>query len=151
MLGSRWVSKRAGGALGQAAENALAKIAAVLPKDLREQLDATNLLAGPGEPQQRPEADLTVIRLAIRREHILQIAYEDAAGRTTARSIWPFALGFFDKVRVISAWCELRQDYRHFRTDRILSLEETGKRYPRRRQVMMKEWWELLKTRTDVD
>lgn len=151
VLGSRWVSKRAGGALGQAAENALAKIAAVLPKDLREQLDATNLLAGPGEPPQRPEADLTVIRLAIRREHILQIAYEDAAGRTTARNIWPFALGFFDKVGVISAWCELRQDYRHFRTDRILSLEETGKRYPRRRQVMMKDWWELLKTRTEVN
>lgn len=151
VLGSRWVSKRAGGPLGQAAENALAKIAAVLPKDLREQLDTTNLLAGPGERQQRPEADLTVIRLAIRREHILKIAYEDAAGHATARSIWPFALGFFDKARVISAWCELRQDYRHFRTDRILNLEETGKRYPRRRQVMMKEWWERLKARTDVD
>ncbi|WP_430514153.1 helix-turn-helix transcriptional regulator [Pannonibacter phragmitetus] len=151
VLGSRWVSKRAGGPLGQAAENALAKIAAVLPKDLREQLDTTNLLAGPGERQQRPEADLTVIRLAIRREHILKIAYEDAAGHATARSIWPFALGFFDKARVISAWCELRQDYRHFRTDRILNLEETGKRYPRRRQVMMKEWWERLKARTDAD
>ncbi|MEH0070595.1 YafY family protein [Pannonibacter sp. Pt2-lr] len=154
VLGSRWVSRRAGGSLGQAAENALAKIAAVLPKDLREQLDATNLLAGPGEPpqqQQRPEADLTVIRLAIRREHVLQIAYEDAAGRATARSIWPFALGFFDKARVISAWCELRQDYRHFRTDRILSLEQTGKRYPRRRQVMMKEWWALLENRTNAD
>lgn len=153
VLGSRWVSRRAGGTLGQAAENALAKIAAVLPKDLREQLDATNLLAGPGEPpqQHRPEADLTVIRLAIRREHILQISYEDAAGRATARSIWPFALGFFDKARVISAWCELRQDYRHFRTDRILNLEETGKRYPRRRQVMMKEWWEQLEARTNAD
>ena len=38
------------------------------------------------------------------------------------------------------AWCELRQSFRHFRTDRILALTAGDTRYPRRRQAMLKEW-----------
>src|SRR6266705_6358930 len=38
VLGSRWVSERADDPLGQAARNALVKIAAVLPDDLKENL-----------------------------------------------------------------------------------------------------------------
>ncbi|TIS83313.1 MAG: WYL domain-containing protein, partial [Mesorhizobium sp.] len=56
------------------------------------------------------------------------------------RMVWPFALGFFDKVRVMVAWCELRQDFRHFRADRMADLTATEIRYPRRRQAMLKEW-----------
>ena len=50
------------------------------------------------------------------------------------------ALAFFDHVRIIVAWCELRADYRSFRADRIHRLEATPERYPRRRQVMLREW-----------
>ncbi len=57
--------------------------------------------------------------------------------------IWPFALGFFDQVRMVVAWCELRQGFRHFRTDRILELAAIEARYPRRRQVLLKEWREM--------
>jgi predicted DNA-binding transcriptional regulator YafY len=41
---------------------------------------------------------------------------------------------------VLAAWCELRQDFRHFRTDRIVRLRATEKRYPRRRRALMQEW-----------
>lgn len=146
VLGSRWVSKRAGGPLGKAAENALAKIASVLPKDLREQLDATNLLVGPGDPVVDGEVHLSAIRLAIRKERKLELSYTDEAGRTSERTIWPFALGFFDRVRVVVAWCELRDDFRHFRADRIAGLSETDQRYPRRKAVLLKEWRELDRT-----
>ncbi|MGH7122953.1 MAG: WYL domain-containing protein, partial [Stellaceae bacterium] len=54
--------------------------------------------------------------------------------------VWPFALGFFDRARVVAAWCELRQGYRHFRTDRIAALTLSERRYPRRRQTLLKEW-----------
>ncbi|MBP0656706.1 WYL domain-containing protein, partial [Mycobacterium tuberculosis] len=56
--------------------------------------------------------------------------------------VWPFALGFLDKVRMLVAWCELRQDFRHFRTDRIIAATVTDDRYPRRRQVLLKDWRE---------
>ena len=62
-------------------------------------------------------------------------AYRDNNGADSRRTIWPFALSFFEKVRVVVAWCELREDYRHFRTDRIVVLNMTEKRYPRRRQA----------------
>ena len=139
VLGSRWVAKQPDNRLSRAAADALAKIAAVLPDDLREDLDASTLLVGP-----RVEAsegiDLGAVRQAIRDERKLAILYNDAAGAGSERVVWPFALGFFDKVRVMVAWCEMRQGFRHFRTDRIARLDITGTRYPRRRQTLLKEW-----------
>jgi predicted DNA-binding transcriptional regulator YafY len=139
-LGSRWVSERADGALGAAARNALAKIGAVLPDDLRDDLQASSLLIGPGDPIAAGDADLATIRGAIRRERKLTIAYADGGGSRTCRTIWPFALAFFDRVRVVVAWCELRRGFRHFRTDRIVALHDTADRYARRRAALLKDW-----------
>ncbi|MFL7900526.1 helix-turn-helix transcriptional regulator [Azospirillum argentinense] len=141
-LGIRWVADRADGALGAAAQNALAKIAAVLPPDLRDRMDASALLVGPGEPIVGDGVDLAVVRRAIRSERKLSIAYRDRDGAATERTVWPFALGFFDRLRVMVAWCELRGAIRHFRADRIVSATALEARYPRRRQALLKEWRE---------
>ncbi|MBU1175508.1 MAG: YafY family transcriptional regulator [Alphaproteobacteria bacterium] len=140
VLGSKWVADRADSRLGAAANQALAKIGAVLPRDLRDQLETNGLYIAPGRPIEAGTIDLGVIRQAIRREHKLEIDYADAEGRPSKRTIWPFVVGFFDQVRVIGAWCELRDDYRHFRADRIRAVVETGKRYPRRRQALIADW-----------
>ncbi len=142
VLGSRWVADRGDARLGAAARNALAKIAAVLPADLRDELDASALLVGPGAAIAAGDAELAAIREAIRGERKLAIAYLDRDAVETRRTIWPFALGFFDRARVVVAWCELRHAFRHFRTDRIAALTATGSRYPRRRQALLKEWRE---------
>ena len=134
------MSERGDHRLAAAGRNALAKIAAVLPEDMKEELDTASLLVGPGEPVIAGDVDLATIRQAIRSERKLILCYRDTEGRETERTVWPFALGFFDRVRVLAAWCELRQDYRHFRADRIAGLTVTDTRYPRRRQVMLKEW-----------
>ena len=139
VLGSRWVAKQPDTRLSAAATNALVKIAAVLPDDLREDLDATALLVGPSA-KATEGIDLGLVRQAIRDERKLGFLYRDAGGAASERTVWPFALGFFDKVRVVVAWCEMRQDFRHFRADRIVELKATDKRYPRRRQVLLKEW-----------
>jgi len=139
VLGSRWVAKQPDRRLSAAAANALAKIAAVLPDDLREDLDASTLLVGP--PVEAIEGiDLGLVRQAIRNERKLAFLYRDAGGSASQRIVWPFALGFFDKVRVVVAWCEMRQDFRHFRADRISGLNTIDTRYPRRRLVLLKEW-----------
>ena len=143
VLGSRWVAERGDARLGSAARNALAKIAAVLPSELRDALDASALLVGPGEPIAAGDLELPAIRQAIRSERKLDISYRDLKGAESARTIWPFALGFFDHVRVLVAWCELRQTFRHFRADRISALSISEQRYPRRRQVLLKEWREI--------
>ncbi len=140
VLGSRWVADRADTPLGVAARDALAKIAAVLPPDLRDDLDASTLIIGPGPVIAAGDIELATIRQAIRAERKLAIAYRDGHAADSRRTIWPFALAFFDRVRVVVAWCELRQSFRHFRTDRISSLTLTDTRYPRRRQVLLREW-----------
>lgn len=142
-LGSRWVAEHADNQLGLAARNALAKIAAVLPPDLRHDFDDGTLFVVPGE-QVADTADVALIRESIRRERKLRIEYRDEQAAETARVIWPFALGFFDRVRIVAAWCELRQGFRHFRTDRIVALTAPGDRYPERRQSLLKTWRQLM-------
>ncbi len=56
------------------------------------------------------------------------------------RIVWPFALAFFDTVRILLSWCELRQGFRHFRTDRIADADLLDARYPKRRQALLKDW-----------
>ena len=140
VLGSRWVSERADGALGQAARNVLAKIVAVLPADLKDGIDASGLLIGPGATIAAGEGGLPAIRQAIRSERKLRIGHADEEGRASERVVWPVALAFYDRVRVVVAWCELRDGYRHFRADRIATLAATGERFPRRRAALLKEW-----------
>ena len=142
VLGSRWVADRGDERLGAAARNALAKIAAVLPPDLRDALDASPLLVPPSSMMPRPLVDLAVMRKAIRTERKVAITYRDVNGIESKRTIWPFALAFFECVRVVVAFCELRSSFRHFRADRIIDLDVTEQRYPRRRQVLLKEWRE---------
>jgi predicted DNA-binding transcriptional regulator YafY len=142
VLGSRWVADRADEPLQRAAHDALAKIAAVLPPDLRHDLDVNSLLVGPGEPIGAGGSGLPIIRKAIRSERKLVVDYVDLKEVATKRTIWPIALAFFDRARVVVAWCESREAFRHFRADRICALEMTEERYPRRREAMLREWRE---------
>lgn len=139
VLGSRWVARHTDPELADAARNALAKIHAVLPASLRHELES-NALMVPGATAPGPDALLASIRLAIRRERKLRLAYKDAAGQASERVVWPFALGFFEQTRMVAAWCERRLDYRHFRVDRIGQLQLLDDRYPRQRQEMLREW-----------
>jgi predicted DNA-binding transcriptional regulator YafY len=138
VLGLRWAARQPDDALGRAATDAIAKVVAVLPHDLRDNIADIGLIAAPDS--NGTQVDLAPIRVAIRNEHKLLIDYADARGGRTRRIVWPIALGFFDRTRVLAAWCELRQDFRHFRTDRIVRLRATEKRYPRRRRALMQEW-----------
>ena len=140
VLGSRWVADRADMELKSAAENALAKIAAVLPDELREQLEIPGLLIAPGQVVSGNDANFVLIRKALRLERKIQLTYQDVNNHATQRTIWPVALGFFEQVRILIAWCELRQDFRHFRADRITSLEVLDVRYSERRQILLKKW-----------
>lgn len=140
VLGSRWVAVRGDDArLSQSARQALSKIMAVLPAELRDRAEATNLMvARTGVTP--AEIDPGTIRLAIRNERKLEIVYRAGDGTESTRTIWPFMIGFFESIRVVAAWCELREDYRHFRIDRISSVIAHEERYPRRRAQMLKDW-----------
>ncbi|MCV2354080.1 YafY family transcriptional regulator [Paucibacter sp. B2R-40] len=141
VLGSRWVAGRVDdGQLAEAARNALAKISAVLPADLRHELESSTLLVGPGEAPSGPEQLMARLRSAMRNELTVKLQYRDLKERASERTVWPFALGFFDSARVLVAWCELRQSIRNFRVDRIEAMAVLETRYPRPRQALLAEW-----------
>ncbi len=140
VLGSQWVAKRTDTQLGRAAQNALAKISAVLPAALRHSLDNSSLLVGSPTQAEADAVDLSIIRQAIRAGYKLGIDYCDLQGNVTQRTIWPLALGYFDHVRMLAAWCETRQDFRHFRTDRIFALRAGKEHYPHRKHELLKAW-----------
>jgi predicted DNA-binding transcriptional regulator YafY len=137
-LGFRWVMQQNDEALALAAQNGFAKIASVIPADLRDRIDCIGLLAAPISVQ--PGIDLGLIRQAIRTEHKVRLEYRDTKKNISSRTVWPIALAFFEQARVMAGWCEMRQDFRHFRTDRIVSLVATDERYPQPRRILYKAW-----------
>jgi predicted DNA-binding transcriptional regulator YafY len=141
ILGSRWVAQLPDAPLARAAAESVAKIMAVIPDRLRHRVEDAGLFAVP-RAAARDRIDASLVREAIRDERKLRIAYLSDDDKETVRVVWPIAIAFFERVRVVVAWCELRQAFRHFRTDRITAAELTGERLPRRRAQVLSEWRE---------
>ena len=140
VLGVRWVADRGDARLGAAAQNALTKIVAVLPKDLADEIDTSGLLVVPSWSTPPSRIDLGDIRASIRSECRVEVRYTDLKEVTTDRVVWPIALGFFEHIRMVVVWCEMRQAFRHLRADRIISWTPMENRYPKRRAVLLKAW-----------
>jgi predicted DNA-binding transcriptional regulator YafY len=123
VLGAQWVAGRSDKVLANAARDVVAKIAAVVPGRLRPFIAEPSVGAKPtiGEPQE--SVDPSKLRSAIRDGVKLRLRYRSEAGEETERTVWPVILGYAETSRLLVAWCELRQSFRHFRTDRIIEAE----------------------------
>ncbi|MDA7416513.1 YafY family protein [Xenophilus arseniciresistens] len=140
-LGARWVASHADPELAGAAQQALDRVAGVLPDTLRLQVETSGLFAPLWQnAAPAPEPWVAMLRNAIREEQVLQLDYRDVDGEVSTRAIWPFAMAFLSDKRLLAAWCELRQDFRHFRADRVLALHDGGRRYPQRRHELLRRW-----------
>ncbi|AMO92920.1 WYL domain protein [Collimonas fungivorans] len=140
VLGASWVKQQGDDGLAQAAKSALSKIAAASPLDLRDSMANTGLLAASFLEEAPGNNTLGPIREAIRRQHKINISYRDENGSATERLVWPIALAFFEGKRLVIAWCELRNGFRHFRNDRISVLTLTKVRYPQQRSMLLQAW-----------
>ncbi|MBY8917984.1 YafY family transcriptional regulator [Nitratireductor sp. L1-7-SE] len=151
LLGLRYVNQRGDDVLNKAAENARAKIGSVLSEDMQAVAIAPMTIPGPdGKPFPENKVSLTLLRSAIRMQKRLLIEYVDQAGQHSRRVVWPIQIGFMDTARVLSAWCELRDDFRFFRTDRIL-IAELLERYPIRRDDLVRTFQDRMQERMSGD
>jgi predicted DNA-binding transcriptional regulator YafY len=140
VLGLRLTGEHADDALGRAAVDVVAKLRAVLPRDLRRMLEEVALLAGPARERPAERIDLAAVRRSIREQRKVRIAYADQAGTTSERVVWPLGLSFFERARIVIAWCETRQDFRSFRSDRIASWSPLPEPIGRPRMALLREW-----------
>jgi predicted DNA-binding transcriptional regulator YafY len=140
VLGLTWVQGRADPVLARAADNALAKIHAMLPPEGRDEVEGGGVLIGPSAEPPPAAVPLERLRDAIRRQRKLAIVYRDGAGAQSARVVWPIALAYPDGVRLLVAWCETRVGFRTFRVDRIVEGAVAEDRYPRSRRALTRDW-----------
>lgn len=143
ILGSKWVSQYGDIDLSKSANTALDKIFAVLPHDIKSIIDTISLRGGPPAPQSFTQEDLTDLRLAILNKNKIEIAYLSANNDQSNRIIWPFAIGYFTDKRILVGWCEKQNNYRHFKTDRIISMKVLDEYYSKPRETLLEEWQKL--------
>ncbi len=140
VAGALWVGRQTDDALALAAQDAIAKIGSVLPADMRNKLDDNALYIGRQPRESIPGFDLKLLRVAMREQRKMRIRYADQNGAVTERVIWPIMLGFVESRRFVAGWCELREDFRLFRIDRIAKADFLEDRYSRNRRQLVKEW-----------
>lgn len=124
VLGARIVESWSDESMAAAAARAVSRIEAAVPDGLRRRIDHLPLLAPRSQrARTRGPESLPLYRAAIDARTRLRITYADEDGRRTRRTVWPLGLMFYGPVWLLAAWCELRQDFRSFRLDRVAEVE----------------------------
>ncbi|MEH6460344.1 helix-turn-helix transcriptional regulator [Chitinimonas sp. JJ19] len=121
--------------LARAAQTALAKINSALPSDLRR---PTAAMYAPC--YNNHDAAFGPLRNAIDHQLEVELQYRKPDGPIESRKVLPLALFFWGKHWTLAAWCELRQDHRHFRLERILSLKVLEQRFASTPERSLRAW-----------
>jgi len=151
VAGAQWVAGHADPALAKAAQDLMAKIGAVVPERLRPFVLEPAARVMPAWDPPRDQIDMTRVRAWIHGGRKIAIRYADEQGRETARTVWPCAVGYLELARLLIGWCELRSDFRHFRTDRIRGADFLDIRYPERPATLRARWLKSFKSHQCVE
>jgi len=143
-LGAEWVAGRGDPALARAARDLIAKIVAAVPERLRPLVLDPVSATPPARDFPRHGLDMARLREQIRNGRKLLLTYRDEQARDTQRTVWPVTVGLLDKASMLFAWCELRQDFRSFRTDRIIAAAFLDERYPERPARLKARWRQAM-------
>ncbi len=145
LLGARLVKAWGGTASVQAAGEALARIEAVLPPDLRDRLATVHLYA-PGFQMPTAHRDLLDrLQAACADRLILAITYNSLDCKITTRTVHPLALYFWSGVWTLAAWCNLREGFRVFRLDRIESCTDAEQHFKPHRGQSLEDFLEQVR------
>jgi predicted DNA-binding transcriptional regulator YafY len=139
-LGAQWVAGHGDALLARAARDLIAKIAATVPKNLRTLILDAGARTPPGWKMPPDGIDVSQARAWIRQGRKIALTYRDEQKRKTRRTIWPVVVGYQDASRTLIGWCELRQDFRSFRVDRIVDADFLEERYPARPAALRAKW-----------
>ncbi len=123
VLGGRIVDSWGDPELARAARAALVKIEVALPASRKPAFENTALFAPPTHSQADIGIDMAELRRAVREKRKVRLRYTDGHGAHSDRVIYPLGVAFFGPIWMVPAWCELRQDFRVFRPDRVQQLE----------------------------
>ncbi len=137
VAGARILQTWGGSKMAAAAQEALVKIDAVLPEAERVRAGHINVHAME-TPWHGGSWRAFVDQFEAASENLirLQITYEDEAGNRSERVVRPLGVWFWGKVWTAVCWCELRNDFRMFRLDRVVELAELNRYRPVKGQTL---------------
>ena len=147
VLGAQWVAARGDVVLRRAAQDLIAKIAATVPERLRPLVLEPASGTPPALGQAPDTLDLAEVRVAVRAGTKIVLRYRDERDRESERVVWPVVVGYLESTRLLIAWCELRQGFRSFRTDRVVGATFLKERYAEKPSVLRARWRETLSLR----
>ncbi len=150
VLGAQWVAERGDAALANAARDLLSKITAAVPHSLRTFITEPTLGTPENHLPVRDGLDFAKTRSWIRAGRKLRIRYRDQAGQETERVVWPVIIGYAEAVRLLAAWCELRNGFRHFRTDRIIHTDFLDQAHGLTRPELKRQWEQYMRTTREL-
>ncbi|MEO5959247.1 MAG: YafY family protein [Opitutaceae bacterium] len=138
-VGAEMVRQFTDASLNEPMTAVLDKLRAVLPRDRQDHVERlarqTVIRGRPRYLQADPEAApwLLAIQRGVAQRRVLRIGYR-ARGQADemARDVEPLGIVFYGGAWYCVAWCRVRQDFRHFRTDRVLRLELLAETFPAR-------------------
>lgn len=116
-------------AMAHEVETALGKILSVLPVAARAAAESQALYAPAVGLEPAAQQTLQTLREAMQSRHKLLIHYKDLGGADSQRNIRPLGCFYWGKVWTLSAWCEMRRDFRGFRVDRIHYVRRLDERF----------------------
>ena len=140
VLGAQWVAGRGDPLLSPAASDVLAKVATAIPTHLRPFVMAPSTGVPPRLDRQEEAVSGATLRDAIRSRLKLHLIYRAGDDVRTERTVWPILLGYSDANRILIAWCELRQEFRHFRTDRMMAAQTLDQFIPEPKAYLHRRW-----------
>jgi len=116
-------------ALANDIESALGKVLSVLPREARVSAEAMALHAPAPGLDIAARASLRKLREAVQSHHRLRLTYRNADAAVSQRTVRPLGCFYWGAVWTLAAWCELRQDFRSFRIDRMERVEVLPERF----------------------
>lgn len=122
-LGLAIIGEAADEDMQAAARSLSSKIDAVLPEDTHAPRSGWGFAVYPFAEAAQGFAHMPPLRAAIRARQKVRLEYRALDGGQTRRIVRPLELEYWGRVWTLTAWCELRQDFRVFRVDRIRTLE----------------------------
>ena len=128
-----------------AAKRVTAKLRDVVPEQSQDILANSVIYASTVNRVPSSVVESESIRRSIVAGEKVEIAYKDSAGDESSRLILPLAMIFYLESTVVVAWCFLRDDFRHFRLDRIVSLTTTTDCLPDRAAELRRTWRDRIK------
>lgn len=150
LLGARIVASFGDNDLGRASRSVISKVESVLPKHLKPLLKKTPLFS-PLPLDKRSSGNLTLVRQGVFERRKLGFGYQRGDGEASERVVWPLGAFFWGKVWTMLGYCELREDFRSFRLDRMQRAVVLADEYPEDPKRTLEAFFERMGHELPID